>query len=56
MIYQLFWRLEEFLRHKLIECGWKDELKRHCKDIIRKKGLEKITVDELVDELVIKGN
>jgi len=48
-------RLEEYLRQKLIEVGWKDELKRHCKDLIRKKGLEKVTVEELVDELTIKG-
>lgn len=48
-------RLEDYLRQKLIESGWKDELKKHCKDIIRRKGLEKVTVDELVDELVIKG-
>ncbi len=23
-------RLEEHLRQKLIECGWKDELKKYC--------------------------
>ena len=23
-------RLEEYLRQKLIECGWKDQLKEHC--------------------------
>eukprot|EP00828_Plagiopyla_frontata_P016210 TRINITY_DN2111_c0_g1_i1.p1 TRINITY_DN2111_c0_g1~~TRINITY_DN2111_c0_g1_i1.p1 ORF type:complete len:128 (-),score=33.74 TRINITY_DN2111_c0_g1_i1:72-455(-) len=48
-------RLEDYLRQKLIECGWKDDLKKYCKDIIRRKGLEKITIDELVDELVLKG-
>eukprot|EP01016_Furgasonia_blochmanni_P038828 TRINITY_DN4741_c0_g3_i2.p2 TRINITY_DN4741_c0_g3~~TRINITY_DN4741_c0_g3_i2.p2 ORF type:complete len:126 (-),score=32.83 TRINITY_DN4741_c0_g3_i2:221-598(-) len=48
-------RLEEYLRQKLIESGWKDDLKKQCKDIIRKKGLEKVTVDDLVDELIIKG-
>ena len=55
-------RLEEFLRQRLIECGWKDELKNHCKgnlednkDIIRRKGLEKVTVEELVEDLTIKG-
>jgi hypothetical protein len=48
-------RLEEYLRHKLIESGWKDELKNHCKEMIRKKGLEKVTVEELVEELTIKG-
>jgi hypothetical protein len=48
-------RLEEYLRHKLIDSGWKDELKNHCKEMIRKKGLEKVTVEELVEELTIKG-
>lgn len=24
-------RLEEYLRQRLIEVGWKDELKNHCK-------------------------
>lgn len=48
-------RLEEYLRHKLIECGWKDEQKSHCKDMIRKKGLEKVSVEELVEDLTVKG-
>lgn len=48
-------RLEEYLRQRLIESGWKDQLKTHCKELIRKKGLEKVTVDELVEELTIKG-
>lgn len=48
-------RLEDYLRQKLIESGWKDDLKRHCKDLIRKKGLEKVTIDELVDELIVRG-
>lgn len=55
-------RLEEYLRQRLIEVGWKDELKNHCKgrlllilDIIRRKGLEKVTVEELVEELTAKG-
>ena len=60
-------RLKELLRQKLIECGWRDELKEYCKgarallaprkmtcfcaEVIRSKGLEKITVDELVAEI-----
>lgn len=48
-------RLENYLRQKLIESGWKDQLKDHCKHIIRKKGLEKITIEDLVDELSIKA-
>ncbi|KFV71341.1 Transcription and mRNA export factor ENY2, partial [Dryobates pubescens] len=48
-------RLKELLRAKLIECGWKDQLKAHCKDVIKEKGLEHVTVDDLVSEITPKG-
>lgn len=48
-------RLENYLRQKLIESGWKEELKKHCKEVIRRKGLESVTMDDLVDELVLRG-
>ena len=64
-------RLEEHLRQKLIECGWKDELKKYCLgkstlplhslkslndvDLIRSKGLEKINLDDLVEEMLPRG-
>uniref|UniRef100_A0A8C6FDU4 Transcription and mRNA export factor ENY2 n=1 Tax=Monodon monoceros TaxID=40151 RepID=A0A8C6FDU4_MONMO len=45
----------ELLRAKLIECGWKDQLKAHCKEVIKEKGLEHVTVDDLVAEVTPKG-
>jgi len=48
-------KLKELLRTRLIECGWRDQLKVHCKDIVRQKGLENITVDDLVAEITPKG-
>ena len=48
-------RLKEILREQLIQSGWKDELKEFCKEIIRKKGLEKVTVEELVAEITPHG-
>jgi len=48
-------RLKELLRTRLIECGWRDELKQYCKEIVRQKGLENITVDDLVAEITPKG-
>uniref|UniRef100_A0A8B9QW13 Transcription and mRNA export factor ENY2 n=1 Tax=Anas platyrhynchos TaxID=8839 RepID=A0A8B9QW13_ANAPL len=48
-------RLKDLLRAKLIECGWKDQLKAHCKDVIKEKGLEHVTVDDLVAEITPKG-
>ena len=47
--------MKELLRNKLIECGWRDELKAYCKDVIKNKGLEKITVEELVAEITPRG-
>ena len=48
-------KLKEMLREKLSECGWRDELKEHCKKVIREKGLEKVTIEELVAEITPKG-
>lgn len=71
-------RLEEFLRQRLIESGWRDDLKRHClgklqqpidsldfklthfdfvcaTEIIRAKGLERINLEDLVEELLPRG-
>ena len=35
--------------------GWRDEIKEFCKDVIRMKGLEQITVEELVSEITPYG-
>jgi enhancer of yellow 2 transcription factor len=48
-------RLKEMLRDRLVQCGWRDELKEFCKDVIRRKGLEKVTVEELVAEITPQG-
>ncbi|XP_012866906.1 PREDICTED: transcription and mRNA export factor ENY2-like [Dipodomys ordii] len=39
--------LKELLRAKLIECGWKDQLKAHCKEVIKE--------NDLVAEITPKG-
>ncbi|XP_031572497.1 transcription and mRNA export factor ENY2-like, partial [Actinia tenebrosa] len=48
-------RLKELLRIKLIECGWRDQLKDHCQEIIKQKGLDNITVEDLVKKITPKG-
>ncbi|XP_058893471.1 transcription and mRNA export factor ENY2-like [Kogia breviceps] len=48
-------RASLLLRAKLIECGWKDQLKAHCKEVIKEEGLEHVTVDDLVAEVTPKG-
>eukprot|EP01041_Mallomonas_annulata_P012845 gene12845-27078_t len=48
-------RLKDMLRERLLACGWRDEMKEYCKEVIRRKGLEKVTVEELVGEITPKG-
>ncbi|KAJ0396976.1 hypothetical protein P43SY_008638 [Pythium insidiosum] len=48
-------RMKELLRHKLIECGWRDEMKAHCKEVIRNKGIDQVTVDDLIEEITPKA-
>ncbi|ETO11918.1 hypothetical protein RFI_25459 [Reticulomyxa filosa] len=44
-------RLKELLREHLITCGWRDELKHKCNDIILNKGIDKTSIQELVEEV-----
>mmetsp|Transcript_91581 Transcript_91581/g.254984 ORF Transcript_91581/g.254984 Transcript_91581/m.254984 type:complete len:102 (+) Transcript_91581:132-437(+) len=48
-------RLKEVLRARLVEHGWFDQLKAHCKEVIKNKGLEKISVEQLTDEITPHG-
>lgn len=48
-------RLKEMLRERLVQCGWREDLKEYCKEVIRRKGLEKVTIEELVAEITPKG-
>ncbi|MEQ2159054.1 Transcription and mRNA export factor eny2, partial [Goodea atripinnis] len=48
-------RLKELLRAKLTECGWEDQMKAQCKEVIKEKGLEHVTVEDIVLEVTPKG-
>ena len=48
-------KLKDMLRDRLQQCGWRDELKEYCKEVIRKKGLERVTVEELVADITPQG-
>eukprot|EP01098_Paradermamoeba_levis_P012846 TRINITY_DN5715_c0_g1_i1.p1 TRINITY_DN5715_c0_g1~~TRINITY_DN5715_c0_g1_i1.p1 ORF type:complete len:124 (-),score=48.25 TRINITY_DN5715_c0_g1_i1:9-326(-) len=48
-------RLKDMLRTKLVECGWRDEMKNYCKETVKSKGVENITVDEIVNEVLPRG-
>ncbi|CAM2717990.1 unnamed protein product [Rotaria socialis] len=48
-------QMKQLLRQRLMEHGWRDQMKAYCKEIVKQKGLENITVDELVQEITPKG-
>ncbi|XP_046385013.1 transcription and mRNA export factor ENY2 [Ischnura elegans] len=48
-------RLKDLLRTRLIECGWRDQVKMHCREIVKQRGVESVTVDDLVNDVTPKG-
>ncbi|KAI4387914.1 hypothetical protein MLD38_000300 [Melastoma candidum] len=45
----------ELLRERLIECGWKDEMKSLCRAYVKKKGRNNVTLDDLIYVITPKG-
>merc|ERR1711865_624885 len=43
--------LKELLKSELLQSGWRDELKTHCAEVIRTKGLDDISLEMLVEEI-----
>ncbi|XP_068084688.1 transcription and mRNA export factor ENY2-like isoform X2 [Anabrus simplex] len=48
-------RFKELLHTRLIECGWRDQLQMLCRQIVKERGVQNITVDELISEITPKG-
>ncbi|XP_052166012.1 transcription and mRNA export factor ENY2 isoform X1 [Oryza glaberrima] len=48
-------KLMELLRERLVECGWRDEMKALCRAYARKKGRNNVTVDDLIHVITPKG-
>jgi len=48
-------RLKAELRQKLIDSGWRDNLKEFTMDLIRQKGDAQMTVEQLTQEITPRG-
>eukprot|EP00033_Pygsuia_biforma_P002428 GCRY01002692.1.p1 GENE.GCRY01002692.1~~GCRY01002692.1.p1 ORF type:complete len:107 (+),score=12.42 GCRY01002692.1:194-514(+) len=48
-------RLETILRERLEECGWKEQIQRLCQELIEAKGLEHLTLDDVISYVTPKG-
>lgn len=50
----MFFRLKELLRRRLVECGWRDQVKLICKDLIKEHGHD-ITYDKLLSMVTTRA-
>ncbi|EKU21198.1 enhancer of yellow 2 transcription factor-like protein [Nannochloropsis gaditana CCMP526] len=48
-------RIKALLRERLQEWGWQDQVKEFCKEVMRIKGTESVTLDELVEQVLSKA-
>ncbi|CAD5116421.1 DgyrCDS5312 [Dimorphilus gyrociliatus] len=48
-------KLKRLLRMRLDECGWREKVRAYCKQVIRERGIETVSVDDLVAEVTPKG-
>jgi len=48
-------KLKKFIRDRLSQCGWRDDLKQYTIEYIKNKGLDKISVDQIVTEIAPRG-
>ncbi|XP_057541440.1 transcription and mRNA export factor ENY2-like [Amaranthus tricolor] len=42
-------------KERLIECGWKDDIKGICREFVKKKGRNNVSVDDLIHLITSKG-
>jgi len=48
-------RLKERLRFRLHECGWKEDMRGFSKAYVKKRGLENVKFDEILEAMTPKG-
>lgn len=47
--------LTEYLRSRLIECGWRDQVANMCRTFIQKNGVEQVRLEQIVCEVRAKA-
>jgi len=48
-------QLSQQLHARLVDCGWKESIKNRCRELIKAKGVSKVTVVDLVQEVTPAG-
>jgi len=49
-------RLRQILLKRLDETGWRHQMRLHVQDLVHDKGLEKATIEDIVQELAPKAS
>ncbi|XP_028159292.1 enhancer of yellow 2 transcription factor-like isoform X1 [Ostrinia nubilalis] len=44
-------RFKELLRRRLIECGWRDQVRMLCRDVVKENDTTNVTFDMLVTKV-----
>ena len=44
-------RMMQHLKSQLAGCGWEEDLKKFCTKVVRERGVENITLDDLISEV-----
>ncbi|CAE7435575.1 ENY2 [Symbiodinium sp. CCMP2592] len=48
-------QLKQYIISHLNECGWREELKKQCVEFIQNKGVEKVTLEDMINDIAPKG-
>lgn len=49
-------RLKTWVSQQLKQCGWTGELTENCKTMIKKRGVDNVTVDDIFNDLIGDAN
>lgn len=49
-------KLKDLLKVKLIECGWRNEMKQHCREAIKSRNMmSNLNVEDLIEAITPKA-
>ncbi|CAE7242083.1 ENY2 [Symbiodinium natans] len=48
-------QLKQYIINHLNECGWREDLKKQCVECIQNRGVEKVTLEDMINDIAPKG-
>eukprot|EP00434_Breviolum_minutum_P008783 symbB.v1.2.007744.t1/scaffold480.1/size253386/6 len=47
--------IDRYITSQLNESGWREELKKQCVQFIQDKGVEKVSLEEMINDIAPRG-